>query len=135
QARPQPSSPIYPLTSEYLEKEFPGGKTDPRDIIVFGKDVIQQYKEWLAGGSKDEFKPDLSVSRKKDDHSELLAAFKLKWRDEFNKVQRQITKIRHFSAPDLIKMLQEVLETLHVEGVKYPLFTGTTYASYSLEYK
>jgi len=133
QAHSQPSSPIYPLTRQYLEEEFPGGKTKPREIIIFGKDVIQQYKEWLVGGSKGEFKPDLSV--KKDDPSELLAAFKLKWLNEFNKVQHQITKIRHFSAPDLIKMLQDVLETLHVEGVKYPLFTGTRYASYSLEYK
>lgn len=135
QAHSQASSPIYPLTRQYLEKGFPEGKTKPREIIIFGKDVIQQYKEWLVGGSKDPFKPYLNVGNGIDHRSELLAAFKLKWRDEFNKVQRQITKIRHFSAPDLIKMLQEVLETLHVEGVKYPLFTGTKYASYSLEYK
>ncbi|WP_413174992.1 ATP-binding protein [Anabaena azotica] len=135
QAHPQPSSPIYPLTRQYLEEEFPGGKTKPREIIIFGKDVIQQYKQWLAGGRKGEFKPDLKCGGKRDDSSELIADFKLKWRDEFNKVQYQITKIRHFSAPDLIKMLQEALETLQVEGVKYPLFTGTKYASYSLEYK
>lgn len=135
QANIHPPTPIYPLTRQYLEQEFPGVKTKPREIIIFGKDVIQQYKEWLVGGSKDPFKPYLNVGNGIDHRSELLAAFKLKWRDEFNKVQRQITKIRHFSAPDLIKMLQEVLETLHVEGVKYPLFTGTKYASYSLKYK
>ncbi|MBD2626115.1 ATP-binding protein [Trichormus variabilis] len=135
QANIQPPSPIYPLTRQYLEKEFPGGKTEPRNVIKFGQFVFQEYKEWLAsGGSKDNFKlPEKNGEQ--DEHLKLLAAFKLQWRDEFNKVQQRITRFRLLSSPDLIQILQETLVALQVQGVKSPLFTGTKYASYSLEYK
>ncbi|MBD2504384.1 hypothetical protein [Anabaena azotica] len=54
---------------------------------------------------------------------------------KFNKIQQQITKFRHLSSPELIKLLQEALNALQIKGIKVPLFTGTKYASYSLGYQ
>jgi hypothetical protein len=135
QANPQPNSDIEPLTREYLEDEFPGGKTNPRNSLILGRDIFQEYKEWLFAGSLLPFTPSNSAKQKKDEHSELLAAFKLKWREEFTKVQQRITKVRYLSSPELIQMLQEALAALQVEGIKTPLFTKTKFASYSLGYK
>lgn len=131
QAHPQPSSPIYPFVRQYIEDGFPAGKTNPREAIIFGRDLFQEYKEWLAqGGTKDNFHP--SYRKKPND---LLAAFKLKWREELTKVQQRITRVRHLSSPELIQMLQEVLVALQIEDIKSPLFTGTKFGSYSLGYR
>ena len=129
QAHPQSNSAIYPLKSEYLEVEFPGGKTNPRNTLILGREIFQNYKEWLGSSRKGEFKPSLEKITK----PELpIAAFKLKWREELAKVQQRITRIRHLSSPELIQMLQEILSALQVEDIKTPLFTGTQFASYSL---
>ncbi len=135
QANPQPTSGIEPLTREYLEDEFPGGKTNPRNSLILGRDIFQEYKEWLFAGGKLPFIPSKSDKQKKNEHSELIAAFKLKWREEFTKVQQRITKVRYLSSPELIQMVQEALAALQVEDIKTPLFTGTKFASYSLGYK
>ncbi len=135
QASPQPSSCIYPVTSQYLEDEFPGGKTNPRSSLILGRDIFQEYKEWLFAGSNSPFRPPNPAKPKKKEHSELLASFKLKWREEFTKIQHRIAKIRYLSSPELIQMLQEALSALQVEEIKTPLFTGTKFAGYSLGYK
>lgn len=133
QAHPQPTSPIYPFVTEHLEAGFPAGKTNPREAIIFGRDVFQEYKEWLAkGGTSDNFQPSKKVKKTSND---LLAAFKLKWREEFTKVEQSIKQIRNSSAPELIQMLKETLAVLQVKDIKTPLFTGTSYASYSLSYQ
>ncbi|MDZ8107206.1 MAG: ATP-binding protein [Nostoc sp. DedQUE12a] len=131
QAHPQPDSPIYPFISQYLEDGFPAGKTNAREAIIFGRDIFQEYKQWLAkGGTKDNFHPSY---RKKP--TDLLAAFKLKWREELTKIEQRITQVRHFSSPELVQMLQEALAALEIEDIKTPLFTGTKFGSYSLGYR
>jgi Cdc6-like AAA superfamily ATPase len=137
QANFQSSSPIYPVQKEYLAKEFPGGKTSPREVIKFGQFVFQEYKKWLANPTHNErFTLTLGDSEgETDKHLKLLAPFKLLWHDEFNKIQTRITKLRILSSPHLIKTLQETLVALELQGVKSPFLTGTKYASYSLEYK
>jgi hypothetical protein len=134
-AKPKPTSSIYPLTSQHLEDEFPGGKTNPGNLLTLGRDIFQEYKQWLFAGRKRAFTPFNSAEQRKDDNSEFLAAFKLKWREEFTKIQQRITKIRYLSSPELIQMLQEALAALQVEDIKTPLLTGTKFASYSLGYK
>lgn len=130
QAIPQPSSSIYPLNNQYLEAKFPGGKTTPRNVLKFGRDVFQQYKEWLFQGSNEPFQLLLEI----DKPTELLAAFKLKWVDEFTKAQQRITRIRQFSSLELIQMLQEVLTALEIES-EYKLLLSPTFSSYSLSYQ
>lgn len=133
QARPEPNSPIYPFVNQHLEVAFPGGRTTPRDAIIFGRDIFLEYKEWLAkGGSWGDFEP--SINGSKPPTKDLLAAFKLKWREEFTKVEQRITRIRHLSSPELIQMLKEALATLQAEDIKTPLLTGA-YSSYSLSYR
>lgn len=135
QANAKPNSPIYPLTQQVLGEEFKRGKTNPRETLMFGRDVVQDYKKWLAGGQQGVFQPGNRKKRNESDREELLANFKLKWIEDFNKVQQRITKVRQESSPELIQMLQEVLTALQVEEIKTPLLTGTKFASYSLSYK
>jgi hypothetical protein len=135
QANPQPTSYIYPLTRQYIEEVFPGGKTNPRESIILGRDIFYAYKKWLFVGKNKPFIPPITVTPNPDERSEFIAAFKLKWREEFTKVQQRIAKVRYLSSPELIQMLQEVLAALQVDEIKTPLFTGTKFASYSLGYK
>ena len=135
QANPKPDSLIYPLTQQFLEEEFKRRRTNPREALNFGREVFQEYKKWLAGGSQGSFKPGKPTITEESDRAELLANFKLKWIEEFTKVQQRITKVRQESSPELIQMLQEALAALQTEDVKTPLLTGTKFASYSLSYQ
>lgn len=132
QANPLPTSSIYPLSRQYLEEAFPGGKTNPGDVFWLGRDVFQAYKLWLFENGNKPFKFQAKIDPVPS--LDLIAEFKLKWRDEFAKSQQKITKIRFLSSPELIQMLQEALAALQVEEIKIPLLTGT-YASYSLDYQ
>ncbi len=135
QASPKPDFPIYPLTQKLLGEEFKRGRTNPRETLIFGRDVFQDYKKWLAGGSKGLFQVSKRNETDKKDDTELLANFKLKWIEEFAKAQQRITKVRQESSPELIQMLQEALAALQAGNIKAPLLTGTKFASYSLSYQ
>lgn len=130
QANPQPESNIYPINRQYLAQQFPRGKTSPREILIFGRDVLQAYKTWLAAGKIGRFKPS-----KQDTQSSLLANFKLKWTNELAKVQQRITKLNQQSSPELIKMLQEALSVLEMEDITIPFLQATKFSNYSLSYK
>jgi len=43
-ARPQPTSPIYPLDRQVLYDKFPGGKTRPRNTLILGRRCFQECK-------------------------------------------------------------------------------------------
>ncbi|NEP62758.1 MAG: ATP-binding protein [Symploca sp. SIO2G7] len=135
QAKYQPNSVIYPLKRQYLETELPSGKTNPRNALLIGRDIFQQYKEWLAQETREKFQPNHRPQKEKNQHSELLAAFKLTWFEELTKIQEKFTSIRQLSSPELIRMLQEALTALQVEDIATPLLTKTKYASYSLGYQ
>lgn len=47
QSKATPQSAIYPLSLEELSESFPGGRTNPRDVLRLGRDMFQAYKEWL----------------------------------------------------------------------------------------
>ncbi len=47
QANPRPVSAIYPLTRDVLEIKFPGGKTRPRNTLMLGRKLFQDYKASL----------------------------------------------------------------------------------------
>ena len=136
QANPQPKSNTYPVDRQSLLEQFPRGRTNPREILIFGRDTILSYKKWLAEGSKGVFKPLKAKKPDECDRSELIASFKIKWIEELTKAQQQITKLQQQSSPELIKMLQEALISLGMENVKIPLLLKTTkFANYSLSYK
>ncbi len=117
QANPKPKSPIEPLSREALEKKFPGGKTNPRDILKLGQQLIQEYKI-------DKITP---IDR--------IAAFQLVWLKAFNKTQSKYSKISQISDVDLMAMLQETLTALEVKEIKTKLLSSPTFASSSLSYQ
>jgi Cdc6-like AAA superfamily ATPase len=135
QSSPKPDSHIYPLTQQFLGEEFKRGRTNPREALLFGRDVFQKYKKWIAGGSKGSFQYFKSDEADKNDRLELLANFNLKWIEEFTKVQQRITKVRQESSSELIQMLQEALSALQADNINAPLLTGTKFASYSFSYQ
>jgi Cdc6-like AAA superfamily ATPase len=140
QTYPKPVSSIYPLTQQVLEKAFPSRKATPRDVLVLGKQLFQDYKEWLFR-NKQPPQPKLLIDDgtlltldTKDDGEKIKAEFELIWQQEYKKVQEKNTRITLLDATDLIRMLQEVLAALEVQEIKPKLISGK-YASYSLSYQ
>jgi AAA ATPase domain len=120
-AQPKPKSSIYPLDLQQIDLRFPGGKTAPRNALIVGRELFQQFKNGLAIDPPPP-PPD------------PLAAFKLVWQDEYKEIQSKYPKITLLPAQELIRMLQEALDALEVPDVKTKLLSGS-YSSYSLSYK
>lgn len=151
QANPQPPSPIYPLTRQWLKEKIPQGKTTPRYALAEGRKLIEEYKETLAiaspkvtqqriGSPKPAIVPDFQVATppqpKRTEKPDFQAAFQREWDREFQKNSQKITRIRHYDGPELINMLQSALKSLEIEGIKPKLLSSSpTFASCSLSYK
>ncbi|QDL08892.1 ATP-binding protein [Brasilonema octagenarum UFV-E1] len=138
QASPKPVSPIYPLNQQVLEKVFPSRKATPRNFLMLGRQLFQDYKEWLF---RDRQPPQPKWLGGGDPPPPppppweiIKAEFELLWQQEFQKVQEKNTKITLLAASDLIWMLQQALEALQVQEIKPKLISGK-YASYSLSYQ
>lgn len=124
-AKPKPRSAIFPLSTEILEQKFSRGKTLPRNILELGRKEYNQYKSKLL---------DETESYQILTPETQLATLKLIWQDKYKKTQKKINKITDLAAPELIRMLQEVLSAIKFQEVKTKLLSGK-YASYSLSYK
>nr|WP_242541516.1 AAA family ATPase [Phormidium pseudopriestleyi] len=120
-----PLSPIYPITEPDLAAKFPGGKTLPRFALLLGRQLFQEAKQQPGTRTESVISPSIN---------EVTAAFHLVWVKEFNKTQDKITRLRQFSAPELMQMVREALEALNVSGIQQKLLPSPTYASYSLSY-
>jgi Cdc6-like AAA superfamily ATPase len=138
QANSKPVSPIYPLNRQVLEKVFPSRKATPRNFLMLGRQLFQDYKEWLF---TDKQPPQPKWLEGGDPPppppppwETIKAEFELLWQQEYQKVQAKNTKIILLAAPDLIWMLQQALEALQVQEIKPKLISGK-YASYSLSYQ
>ncbi|RCJ21576.1 KAP family P-loop domain-containing protein [Nostoc minutum NIES-26] len=138
QAYSLPDSPIHPLNTEVLPKVFPSRKASPRQVLTLGKQLFQEYKEWLfrdkqqpkpkwLDGKAPPPPPPVSPDR-------IQAEFQLLWQQEYKKIQGKIGKISLLAAPDLIQMVQEALEALQVQAIQPRLISGT-FAGYSLSYQ
>ncbi|MGD1805716.1 P-loop NTPase fold protein [Dapis sp. BLCC M126] len=125
QAKPKPKSAIFPLSKEILEQKFPRGRTLPRNILELGRKEYEQYKIKYLNQTQNS--QDLTPETQ-------LATFKLIWQDKYKKNQKKISKITDLAAPELIWMLQEVLNALQFQDVKTKLLSGK-YASHSLSYQ
>ena len=125
QATTRPKSATFPLSKEILEQQFPRGITLPRNILELGRKEYEQYKLKLLNQTQNS--QDLTPETQ-------LATFKLIWQDHYNKTQKKISKITDLAAPELIRMLQEVLNSLQCQKVKTKLLSGK-YASHSLSYQ
>jgi hypothetical protein len=153
EAEPKPDLPIFPLNRQLLEENFPGGKTMPRTAFIVGRLEYQQYKLSLlkeivvinippktpkqSEGQQGLIdikivKNDLTSNI--SDRQKEQAEFELIWQQEYKKIQDKLVKISLLAAPDLIRMVQEILEALQVQAIKPKLISGT-YTSYSLSYQ
>ncbi|MTJ14511.1 ATP-binding protein [Anabaena sp. UHCC 0187] len=129
-------SPIYPLNRQILEREFPQGKTNPRDLFIYARDTLEAYKKWLTkGGEKGDFVFPQRHENKDYNYLKLASHLQIKWHEEFAKTQQSITKMRQLSSPELMKSLEEILMVLQVDEIMNTLFIGSKYSSYSLSYK
>ncbi|MFB2769289.1 ATP-binding protein [Pelatocladus sp. BLCC-F211] len=130
QPNTRPESSIYPLERDVLEKNFPAGKTYPRNVINLGLVEYQNYKIYILTGNNPngdkEVEPRPIIDRK--------AEFQLLWQQELKKIQSKIARICLLSSSDLIRMVQEALEALQIQSIKPKLIKGK-YASYSLSYQ
>jgi len=116
----QPESNIYPLTSEQLKSTYPGGKTLPRNALVLGCQLFESYqidpagKSPTGGGETETIAPPIGK----------LSAFKLIWQEKYQQVQQEVKTNSQLSEPELIKMLQEVLEAYEITDIKPQLLSG-----------
>jgi hypothetical protein len=128
-------SPIYPLNRQILEQEFPQGRTNPRDLLIYARDTLQAYKKWLTKGTeKGSFVFPQRSENKEVNYLELESYFPVIWYENFAKIKQNFHKVRQLSSPELIRILEEVLILLQVDQIIYPLFVRTKYSSYSLGY-
>lgn len=117
QLKQSPESRIAPLTQEDLASYFPSGKTNPRNALKAGHELIQYYK----------------IGRV--DPPDVTAAFKLLWREEFKLIQEKIKTLDDLSSAELAKMLQEVMEVFHYK-TQFNIFNQkSAFAVKSLSYR
>lgn len=145
QVKPQPISPIFPLNRKLLQQSFPSGKTLPREVLVIGQKEYKKYKFSLVDSTVVKPIPEpevitvpeeikLPVPQPQIQAETIDAEFQLLWQKEYKKTQGKNQKITLFSAPDLIRMLEEALQALEVPDIKTKLLRGK-YTSYSLSYR
>lgn len=129
QADPKPSSPLYPLDKQQLEQAFPGGKTPPRPALKFGSRRIREYKSGYKRNTSTQ-----TSQKSTRVETDPIAEFKLAWDDQFQKQEQKIDRIRKFSSPELVKMLQEALTALEVRDIQPYLLESHTYRSHSFSF-
>ena len=131
-ATPLPSSNIAPLSRDWLSHKFPGEKTLPRNVLMLGQQLLQQFKETGAIPAPPVDSPaPVLFSRTVDS----LASFDLVWKKEFQKVSQQINRIGQLSSADLVWRLREALEALQIPQIIVPFLKGTRFAAYSLSHE
>ncbi|MDJ0716512.1 MAG: ATP-binding protein [Prochloraceae cyanobacterium] len=128
-------SKLYPLYPEQLKINFPGGRTNPRDVLIVGHKLYQTAKHGICKIStldrNQKIKPEIDYSlpidgnRGDDKETDLVVKFKLIWQKEYKKAQQKVTKITTIDGPQLIKMLQEILAAFETNQIQPNLLTGT----------
>jgi hypothetical protein len=133
QAKPKPDSAIAPLSADYLNHKFPGGKTLPRNTLMLGQRLITHFKQ--HGTLPDLTTPPPEKPGQPSVDPPIQANFNVTWEKEFKTVQQQVTRISQFTSPELIWRLRQVLEALQVPQITPQFLTGSRFASYSLSHQ
>lgn len=74
QANPRPVSSIYPLSRDVLEIKFPGGKTRPRNTLMLGRKLFQDYKVSLIENGHDSSRKNFDSDSEPLEPLEILQA-------------------------------------------------------------
>ena len=134
QVSPKPKTAIAPLTRDWLEYKFPGGRTLPRNTLMLGQQLIEQYQRdgKLHLPNEQAIPPPPPPPPPAQNQA---ANFVLMWQRELHKAEARVTRIAQLSSPELSRSLWEVLCALEVNHLETPLLTGTKYSAYSLRYR
>lgn len=154
QTYPQPESPIYPLIRPSLDAKFPGGKTRPRNTLIWGRRLYQEAKLrglqaglQASGDRNGNALPSFETVGEprngarppavlpSDPQSDPIAAFKLVWLNKYKQTEARVQRIRQYAAPELVQMFAEALSALNVEEIQPRLLASRTYASYSISFR
>ncbi|MDJ0741840.1 MAG: P-loop NTPase fold protein [Xenococcaceae cyanobacterium MO_167.B27] len=108
-----PESNIYPLKREQLENSFPGGKTLPRNALILGRNLLDEYQKKIVVA------PPIPTPK-----PPVIPSFKAVWNREYQKIQKQITTSNQIAEPELIKMLREVLAAWQISAIRPRLLSG-----------
>ena len=136
QASPSPTSPIAPLTKEWLTHKHPGGKVAPRSALILAEQLIGEFKR--TGRLPDSYSQSVGSETSSDESTSPesdRASFELIWQKEFRGVGDHLQRISQFSSPDLIRRLQEALEALKIPKIQRAILNSNAYCSYSLGYE
>ena len=139
QASPSPTSPIAPLTKEWLTHKHPGGRVAPRSALILAEQLIGEFKRTgklpeipaksVIDDKTGEVQPEPVVPSSPESDR---ASFELIWQKEFDGVGKHLRRISQFSSPDLIRRLQEALEALEIPKIQRAILNSNAYCSYSL---
>ena len=129
QANPKPLSKISPLTRQWLEHKYPGGKVAPREALILAEQLTHTFKR---EGSLPDIPNTVSDDPLTISLGSSIASFELAWQKEFQETGEQLSRIAQFSSPELVRRLQEALEALAVSEVRAGVLPSPTYKSYSL---
>ncbi|MEB3147531.1 MAG: ATP-binding protein [Sphaerospermopsis sp.] len=153
-AYPIPESPLFPLSREILERNYPGGKTTPRSTLLLGHKEYQEYKLSLNGNySAEELPPQKTVkvvdvnsssqNQKVDvngqnatfsDNRDIKQSeFEVLWQHEYKKSQQKYSKISLLSSSDLTQMLIYAMCAMDIPEIAPKLISGK-YTTYSFSY-
>jgi hypothetical protein len=102
---------------------------------MLGKQLFQNYKDWIVKEKQPPKPTWLDGGNPPPPPPPPPETFQLVWLNEFSKVQQKVTHLRHFSSPELVKMLEEALSALQVKKIKQRFLPSPTYAAYSLSYE
>ncbi|MCH4904910.1 AAA family ATPase [Cylindrospermopsis raciborskii CHAB3438] len=151
-AYPIPESPLFPLSREILDRNYPGGKSTPRSTLVLGRKEYQEYKLSLNGNysaAQEELSPQKTVVDDSSQNQKVAvkgqngtfsanqdinqSEFELLWQQEYKKSQQKYSKISLLSSSDLTQMLIYAICAMDVPEIQPKLISGK-YTTHSFSY-
>ena len=144
QADSPPQSPLFPLSRNDLDRDYPRGRILPRTALMLGKQLFQRYKldgfPQSPGGNGSTSPTVVSPNPPKPfpgngSKSNALASFKLLWTQELEKSRTRISHIKQLSAPELVQLLRDVLSALELKPSPTGILPSQKYKSYSLGFQ
>jgi hypothetical protein len=129
---PKPESPIAPLTRKVLQDTFPGGRANPRSVVMLGYKEIERTRQELLSANQT-LQTVATAPDQLNPTDRLIAAFKLLWQNEFQQTQKNVSRFRQFSSLEIVSFLRTTLTGLGV-SVKPKLLSSATYRDLSFSF-
>ena len=102
------NDPLFPVTVEGFENNFPSGVARPREALAFAKDRYKEYRNGLIGPGPCLVPPDPMI------------AFRYAWNQSRNKIESSKPGVETWSSTQMISFLKEALVSFGVPFVDGP---------------